>query len=63
MTGPPTDLIFWVLLPGLLFVLLFAALVYLGRGRRTTSVTLAGLGVKLVIQSSELPTHEKDPHV
>lgn len=51
MNTLPTDLIFWLLAPALVTILVFALVVYLGRGRRRTVVSLTGLGVRLVLES------------
>lgn len=47
----PSDLTFWLLIPGLVVVLLFAWLIYLGRGKRSTAIALSGLGITLSISS------------
>lgn len=53
MNGLPSDLAFWLLIPGLMLVLLFAWLIYLGRGKRTTAISLSGLGITLSINSAQ----------
>lgn len=53
MSGLPSDLAFWLLIPGLTLVLLFAWLIYLGRGKRTTAISLSGLGITLSINSAQ----------
>lgn len=59
MSGLPSDLTFWLLIPGLVAVLLFAWLIYLGRGKRTTAISLSGLGITLSINSAqEEPSEE-----
>lgn len=59
MNTLPTDLMFWLLAPALFSILLFALVVYLGRGRRRTVVSLTGLGVRLVLESHD-QQHEKE---
>lgn len=51
MSALPTDLIFWLLAPLLFSILLLALVLYLGRGRRRTVVSLTGLGIRLVLES------------
>lgn len=53
MSGLPSDLAFWLLIPGLLLILLFAWLIYLGRGKRTTAISLSGLGITVSINSAQ----------
>lgn len=56
----PSDLLFWILVPVLFFVLFFAWLVYLGRGKRTTNLRLSGLGVSVTISSKIKEDSEND---
>lgn len=53
----PSELAFWLFVPGLLLVLLFAWLIFAFRGNRNTRLTLAGLGLSLTIDSTA--TREK----
>lgn len=53
MSGLPSDLAFWLLIPGLMLILLFTWLIYLGRGKRTTVISLSGLGITLSINSTQ----------
>lgn len=48
----PSELAFWLFVPGLLLVLLFAWLIFAFRGSRTTRFNLSGLGLSLTIDSS-----------
>lgn len=65
MSGPPSDLAFWLLIPGLVTVMLFAWLIYLGRGKRTTVISMSGLGITLSINSAqdEPPSQGEDKDV
>lgn len=48
-----------VCLPALFFLLVFAALIYLGRGKRNITFDLSGLGITLRIGSIERMELEK----
>lgn len=48
----PSELAFWLFIPGLLLVLLFAWLIFAFRGSRKTRLTISGLGLSLSIDSS-----------
>lgn len=48
----PSELAFWLFIPGLLLVLLFAWLIFAFRGTRNTRFTISGLGLSLSIDSS-----------
>jgi len=50
---------FLVCLPALLFLLIFAALIYMGRGKRNITFDLSGLGITLRIGSIERMEEEK----
>lgn len=49
----PTDLIFWLFVPGLLACLVFSWLIYLSRDRRHSVVRIRGLGISLSISSTD----------
>lgn len=59
MSSLPTDLLFWIFIPGLLLVLFFAWLIYLGRGRRATSFSLTALGITFAVSSAPVTTEAK----
>lgn len=60
MSALPSDLAFWLIIPALLLVLFFAWLIYLGRGARSTRITLSGLGISLSIDSARHPVERRE---
>lgn len=47
-----TDVAFFVILPVLAVILIFALIVYLSRGRRRISLNLSGFGIRLSVDSA-----------
>lgn len=56
MPSSLSDVVFLAVLPVLVIILIFSAVLYLSRGRRRISVDLSGFGVKLSIDSSTVIT-------
>lgn len=56
----PTDIAFWIAIPGAFIVLFFAWLMYIGRGRRATKFTLSGMGISVSIDSQEVHAQQKE---
>lgn len=62
MTGSlPTDLLFWLVIPGLFLVLVFVWLLLISLGRKDVRLSLKGLGVSvnLIYDSKEVDSTKK----
>lgn len=53
----PDSITTWIAVAVTAVVLIFAWLVYMGRGKRATRVTFSGFGVSLTIDSAEPQKH------
>lgn len=60
MSALPNDLVFWLVIPALLLVLLFAWLIFISRGARSTRISLSGLGISLTIDSAKQTREGKE---
>lgn len=57
---PPSNALDWLAVLTAIVVLLFAWLIYMGRGKRRAKVTFSGFGVSMTIDSAEREAESLD---